>query len=84
MNQWMRSVLAIVAIVIIALALSASSNGAKLVQAGLWIAIIVVVLKNTHTVTNESGQTVASGPIIDATKYLTRVVSQTPAQQGSS
>lgn len=67
MNELMRSVLAIVAIIIIALALSASTNGAKLVQAGLLIAIVVVVLKNSNAVQNSA-------------RDFTKLVARTPAK----
>lgn len=71
MNDLLRNVLAVVAIIILALALSATKDGAKLVQAGLVIAIVVVVLKNSNAVQ-------------DSARNLTRLVARTPEQSSSA
>lgn len=67
MNQIAVGVLAVIAVVILALALSGTEDGAKLVQGGLAVAIVVVVLKNSNAVQN-------------ATRNLTSVVSGLPKQ----
>jgi hypothetical protein len=50
MNDAVRAILAFIGITIIALALSANRDGARLVQGGIIIAIIVVVLRNTTAI----------------------------------
>lgn len=71
MNDLLRNALAIVAVIILALALSATKDGAKLVQAGLVIAIVVVVLKNSNAVQVSA-------------RNLTRMVARTPEQSSGS
>jgi len=65
-----RSVLAVIAIVILALALSVNKTGATIVQGGLIVAIIVVLFRNEPAV-----QSVFSG--------LTSMVTQQPSKQTS-
>lgn len=66
-----RSILAIVAVVILALALSATKNGATLVQGGLVVAIVAVVLKNQNAVE-------------DAARNLAGMVAAAPRTQSSA
>lgn len=63
-----RSVLAVIAIVILALALSLTPTGAKLVQGGLIVAIIVVLFRNEPAVQ-------------DTFRGLTGMVTQQPSKQ---
>lgn len=52
MNNLAAQILAIIALVILALALSATNQGAKVVQAGLVVIILAVLLKNSNAVQN--------------------------------
>jgi len=63
-----RSFLAVIAIVILALALSLNPTGAKLVQGGLIVAIVVVIFRNEPAV-----QGIFRG--------LTGMVTQQPSKQ---
>lgn len=71
MNSTVQVILAFIGITIIALALSANSDGAKFVQGGIVIAILVVVLRNSSAIQSS----VAS---------LGKSISTTPSQSGSS
>lgn len=71
MNDVVRAILAFIGIAVIALAVSANKDGARLVQAGIVIAILVVVLRNTSTI--QSG--FAS---------LSRAVTVTPTESGGT
>lgn len=71
LDKLLNSGLAVIAVIILAIALSATKDGAKLVQGGLVIAIVVVVLKNSDAVQN-------------ATRNLTGVVSGLPKQSSGS
>jgi hypothetical protein len=71
MSELTRSILAIFAVIILSLALSGTKDGAKLVQAGLVIAIVVVVLKNGNAVQ-------------DAARNLTGLVTKSTGQPSSS
>ena len=50
-NPLVRQFLAIIAVLIIALALSTNKTGATIVQSGIIIAIVVVVLRNQPAIT---------------------------------
>jgi hypothetical protein len=71
MNPMLNTGLALIAIVILATALSATKDGARLVQAGIVIAIVVVILKNSNAVQDAAGN-------------LTRMVSSAPKQSSGS
>jgi hypothetical protein len=71
MTDLVRAIIAFIVIAIIALAVSANKDGAKLVQAGIIIAIVVVVLRNSSTI-----QTSIRG--------LTNAVTTTPKPSSSS
>lgn len=71
MNDVVRAILAFIGITIIALAFSANKDGARLVQGGIVIAILVVVLRNSTTIQSSLSD-------------LQRAVTTTPKATGSS
>jgi len=50
MNDLLRTILGVIAVIVLALAISGTKDGAKLVQMAVVFAIIVVLLKNTNAV----------------------------------
>lgn len=71
MNDVVRAILAFIGITIIALALSANKDGARLVQGGIVIAILVVVLRNSTTIQSSLSD-------------LQRAITTTPKTTGSA
>lgn len=71
MNDVVRAILAFIGITIIALALSANKDGARLVQGGIVIAILVVVLRNSTAIQSSLSD-------------LQRAITTTPKTTGSA
>lgn len=71
MNNLAAQLLAIIAFIVLAMALSATSTGAKVVQAGLFVIILAVLLRNSTAIQN-------------ATKNVSGLVTQPLAQSPST